>query len=140
MGLAGITLVLDISQALRSCRRLITLVLVSLAFFGSAAAHDCRNGTRPSSEREREGCDFYCWNDATRSYEQFFFTDGEQCFYKTGEKGICRNGECNLTDDAGTHSNDDYETPAPTKKPKQKKKKPKKTKKPKETSTKDRNG
>uniref|UniRef100_A0A147BXA9 Putative btsp n=1 Tax=Ixodes ricinus TaxID=34613 RepID=A0A147BXA9_IXORI len=58
----------------------ITFVLVSLAFFGSAAAHDCRNGTRPSSEREREGCDFYCWNDATRSYYQFFFTDCEQCF------------------------------------------------------------
>uniref|UniRef100_V5H473 Putative tick salivary peptide group 1 n=1 Tax=Ixodes ricinus TaxID=34613 RepID=V5H473_IXORI len=33
-----------------------TLVLVSLAFFGSAAAHNRRNGTRPESEQNREGC------------------------------------------------------------------------------------
>uniref|UniRef100_A0A0K8RF89 Putative basic tail protein n=1 Tax=Ixodes ricinus TaxID=34613 RepID=A0A0K8RF89_IXORI len=40
-----------------------TLVLaVSLAFFGSAAAHNCQKRTRPESEVNREGCDFYCWN------------------------------------------------------------------------------
>uniref|UniRef100_A0A090XBG5 Putative secreted protein n=1 Tax=Ixodes ricinus TaxID=34613 RepID=A0A090XBG5_IXORI len=49
-----------------------TLVLVSLTFFGSAAAETCHNGTRPASEKEREGCDFYCWNDGTQSYDQFF--------------------------------------------------------------------
>uniref|UniRef100_A0A0K8RCA2 Putative basic tail protein n=1 Tax=Ixodes ricinus TaxID=34613 RepID=A0A0K8RCA2_IXORI len=114
-----------------------TLVLVSLAFFGSAAAHGCQNGTRPASEKEREGCDFYCWNDGTQSYDQFFFRDGEKCFYNTGEKGLCQNGECHLTDDAGTPSNNDEETPTPTKKPKQKKKKPKKSKKPKNKSKKE---
>uniref|UniRef100_V5HAZ3 Putative tick salivary peptide group 1 n=1 Tax=Ixodes ricinus TaxID=34613 RepID=V5HAZ3_IXORI len=50
----------------------ITLLLVSLAFFGIAAAHDCQNGTRPESQRDREGCDFYCWNEVTNSYDQFF--------------------------------------------------------------------
>uniref|UniRef100_V5GL67 Putative tick salivary peptide group 1 n=1 Tax=Ixodes ricinus TaxID=34613 RepID=V5GL67_IXORI len=54
----------------------ITLVLASLAFFGSVAADDCRNGTRPSSQNDRGGCDFYCWNEGTRSYDQYFFTDG----------------------------------------------------------------
>uniref|UniRef100_V5H555 Basic tail protein n=1 Tax=Ixodes ricinus TaxID=34613 RepID=V5H555_IXORI len=75
----------------------ITLVLVSLAFFGSAAAHDCHNGTRPESQNDREGCDFYCWNDATSSYDQFFFTDNVPCFYNNGDQGLCKNGECHLT-------------------------------------------
>uniref|UniRef100_A0A0K8R540 Putative basic tail protein n=1 Tax=Ixodes ricinus TaxID=34613 RepID=A0A0K8R540_IXORI len=58
----------------------ITLVLVSLAFFGSAAAHGCQNGTRPASEENREGCDYYCWNADTRSWDKFFFGNGERCF------------------------------------------------------------
>uniref|UniRef100_A0A0K8R917 Putative basic tail protein n=1 Tax=Ixodes ricinus TaxID=34613 RepID=A0A0K8R917_IXORI len=34
----------------------VTLVLVSLAFFGSAAAHDCQNGTRLQSvDRHQSG-------------------------------------------------------------------------------------
>uniref|UniRef100_V5HC62 Putative tick salivary peptide group 1 n=1 Tax=Ixodes ricinus TaxID=34613 RepID=V5HC62_IXORI len=49
-----------------------TLVLVSLAFFGSAAAQNCQNGTRPESEVNREGCDFYCWNTDTNSWDKFF--------------------------------------------------------------------
>uniref|UniRef100_A0A0K8RKU4 Putative basic tail protein n=1 Tax=Ixodes ricinus TaxID=34613 RepID=A0A0K8RKU4_IXORI len=40
------------------------LVLVSLAFIGSAAAHGCRNGTRPASEKERR-LRLYCWNTGT---------------------------------------------------------------------------
>ncbi|KAM7311669.1 putative secreted protein with basic tail [Ixodes scapularis] len=56
------------------------LVLVCVAFFGSAAAHNCKNGTRPASEENREGCDYYCWNDVTSSWDQFFFGNGERCF------------------------------------------------------------
>uniref|UniRef100_V5HDQ9 Basic tail protein n=1 Tax=Ixodes ricinus TaxID=34613 RepID=V5HDQ9_IXORI len=107
----------------------ITLVLVSLAFFGSVAADDCRNGTRPTSQNDREGCDFYCWNENTRSYDQYFFTDGVQCFYNNGDRGLCQNGQCHLTTDTGVTTDNDGDTPATTKKPKQKKKKPKKPKK-----------
>uniref|UniRef100_V5H9N7 Putative tick salivary peptide group 1 n=1 Tax=Ixodes ricinus TaxID=34613 RepID=V5H9N7_IXORI len=55
----------------------ITLVLVSLAFLGSAAAHDCQNGTRPESQNDREGCDFYCWNGIEPTFygtETFYFS------------------------------------------------------------------
>uniref|UniRef100_V5HKU8 Tick salivary peptide group 1 n=1 Tax=Ixodes ricinus TaxID=34613 RepID=V5HKU8_IXORI len=65
----------------------ITLVLVSLAFFGSAAAETCRNGTRPASENEREGCDYYCWNAQTSSWDKYFFGDDEPCFYNSGLRG-----------------------------------------------------
>uniref|UniRef100_V5IF04 Basic tail protein n=1 Tax=Ixodes ricinus TaxID=34613 RepID=V5IF04_IXORI len=65
----------------------ITLVLVSLAFFGSAAAHDCQNGTRPASQKNREGCDFYCWNTGTNTWDKFFFEDGQECFYNDGGRG-----------------------------------------------------
>ncbi|KAM7311694.1 uncharacterized protein ISCGN_008601 [Ixodes scapularis] len=58
----------------------ITLVLVSLAFVATAAAHDCQNGTRPASEEKREGCDYYCWNAETKSWDKFFFGNGERCF------------------------------------------------------------
>uniref|UniRef100_A0A6B0TXG1 Putative secreted protein n=1 Tax=Ixodes ricinus TaxID=34613 RepID=A0A6B0TXG1_IXORI len=34
----------------------ITLVLVSLTFFGSAAAETCRNGTRPASVKVQVSC------------------------------------------------------------------------------------
>uniref|UniRef100_V5H1F3 Basic tail protein n=1 Tax=Ixodes ricinus TaxID=34613 RepID=V5H1F3_IXORI len=78
-----------------------TLVLVSLAFFGSAAAHDCQNGTRLQSQKDREGCDFYCWNERTNSYDQFFFTDGVKCFYNDAGKGVCKNGDCHLTPNTG---------------------------------------
>uniref|UniRef100_V5H6Q9 Btsp n=1 Tax=Ixodes ricinus TaxID=34613 RepID=V5H6Q9_IXORI len=71
MGLTGTTLVLA----------------VSLAFFGSAAAHNCQNGTRPASEVTREGCDFYCWNAETSSWDKFFFGNGEECFYNAGGRG-----------------------------------------------------
>nr|AAY66503.1 putative secreted protein with basic tail [Ixodes scapularis] len=113
------------------------LVLVCVAFFGSAAAHNCKNGTRPASEENREGCDYYCWNEVTSSWDQFFFGNGERCFYNTGENGKCLNGECHLTTNSGGPDDTDDNTPAPTEKPKQKKKKPKKNKKPKRKSKKD---
>uniref|UniRef100_V5HBW3 Uncharacterized protein n=1 Tax=Ixodes ricinus TaxID=34613 RepID=V5HBW3_IXORI len=65
---------------------------MSLAFFGSAAAHNCQNGTRPASEETREGCDFYCWNAETRSWDKFFFQNGEKCFYNDGGRGTCQDG------------------------------------------------
>uniref|UniRef100_V5IJL9 Putative tick salivary peptide group 1 n=1 Tax=Ixodes ricinus TaxID=34613 RepID=V5IJL9_IXORI len=52
-----------------------TLVLVSLAFFASAAGHNCQNGTRPASEENREGCDYYCWNAETKSWDKFFLQE-----------------------------------------------------------------
>nr|AAT92140.1 BTSP-6 [Ixodes pacificus] len=118
----------------------ITLVLVSLAFFGSAAAHNCQNGTRPASEENREGCDFYCWNAGTNSWDIFFFGNGEKCFYNNGDRGTCQDGACHLTTHSGGPNETDDYTPAPTEKPKQKKKKPKKTKKPKRKSKKDKEG
>uniref|UniRef100_A0A147BXX5 Putative btsp n=1 Tax=Ixodes ricinus TaxID=34613 RepID=A0A147BXX5_IXORI len=57
-----------------------TLVFVSLGFFASAVAHNCQNGTRPVSEENREGCDYYCWNAETKSWDKFFFGNGERCF------------------------------------------------------------
>uniref|UniRef100_A0A0K8RDF3 Putative basic tail protein n=1 Tax=Ixodes ricinus TaxID=34613 RepID=A0A0K8RDF3_IXORI len=113
-----------------------TLVLVSLAFFGTAAAHNCRNGTRPESEQNREGCDFYCWNTDTNTWDQFFFKNGETCFYNDGGRGTCQNGECHLTTHSGVPTDNEY-TPAPPEMPKQKKKKSKSTKKPKSKSKKD---
>uniref|UniRef100_A0A0K8RDQ7 Putative basic tail protein n=1 Tax=Ixodes ricinus TaxID=34613 RepID=A0A0K8RDQ7_IXORI len=79
----------------------ITLVLVSLAFFGSTAAHDCQNGTRPESQNDREGCDFYCW-----TIDQFmgpiFLHRRCRCFYnKWGRIEYVKNGECHLTSDTG---------------------------------------
>ncbi|KAG0442859.1 hypothetical protein HPB47_015545, partial [Ixodes persulcatus] len=53
----------------------------SVAFFGSAVAETCRNGTRPASQGDREGCDYYCWNDVSNSWDQYFFGDKEPCFY-----------------------------------------------------------
>uniref|UniRef100_V5HE90 Basic tail protein n=1 Tax=Ixodes ricinus TaxID=34613 RepID=V5HE90_IXORI len=65
-----------------------TLLFVSLAFFGAAAAQTCRNGTRPASETKREGCDYYCWNTQTSSWDKYFFGDNEPCFYNSGlDKG-----------------------------------------------------
>uniref|UniRef100_A0A6B0UQI0 Putative tick salivary peptide group 1 n=1 Tax=Ixodes ricinus TaxID=34613 RepID=A0A6B0UQI0_IXORI len=98
-----------------------TLVLVSLAFFGSAAAHHCQNGTRPASEENREGCDFYCWNAGTSSWDKFFFEDGEECFYNGGGRGTCQAGSCHLTTHSGGSADTDDYTPSPTEKPKQKK-------------------
>uniref|UniRef100_V5GJP9 Btsp n=1 Tax=Ixodes ricinus TaxID=34613 RepID=V5GJP9_IXORI len=75
-----------------------TLVLVSLGFFASAAAHNCQNGTRPASEENREGCDYYCWNAETKSWDKFFFGNGERCFVSsksslvntfTGSRACC---------------------------------------------------
>uniref|UniRef100_V5H1G6 Tick salivary peptide group 1 n=1 Tax=Ixodes ricinus TaxID=34613 RepID=V5H1G6_IXORI len=111
-----------------------TLVLVSLAFLGSAAAHNCQNGTRPASEKNREGCDFYCWNTGTNTWDKFFFEDGQECFYNDGGRGTCQDGSCHLKTHSGGPTDTDNNTPAPTEKPKQKKKKPKKPKKPKRKS------
>ncbi|CAN7986659.1 unnamed protein product [Ixodes pacificus] len=111
----------------------ITLVLVSLTFFGSAAAETCRNGTRPASEKEREGCDYYCWNTQTSSWDQYFFGDNEPCFYNTGLRGTCKNGECHLTNEGGVPTDPDQYPSEPTEKPKKNKKKSKKTKKPKKS-------
>uniref|UniRef100_A0A0K8RCH4 Putative basic tail protein n=1 Tax=Ixodes ricinus TaxID=34613 RepID=A0A0K8RCH4_IXORI len=82
-------------------------------------------------EQTREGCDYYCWNTDTKSWDQFFFGNGERCFYSNGDTGVCKNGECHLNTESGVPTDTDDETPAPTKKPKQKKKKQKKNKKPK---------
>uniref|UniRef100_A0A090X7R1 Putative tick salivary peptide group 1 n=1 Tax=Ixodes ricinus TaxID=34613 RepID=A0A090X7R1_IXORI len=111
-----------------------TLVLVSLAFLGSAAAHNCQNGTRPASEKNREGCDFYCWNTGTNTWDKFFFEDGQKCFYNDGGRGKCQDGSCHLKTHSDGPNDTEDKTPAPTEKPKQKKKKPKKNKKPKTTS------
>uniref|UniRef100_V5H456 Basic tail protein n=1 Tax=Ixodes ricinus TaxID=34613 RepID=V5H456_IXORI len=110
-----------------------TLVLVSLGFFASAAAQTCRNGTRPASETKREGCDYYCWNTQTSSWDKYFFGDNEPCFYNSGLQGICKNGECHVTDDPGVLPNTDEYPAEPTEKPKKNKKKSKKTKKPKKS-------
>nr|AAN03859.1 putative anticoagulant Salp9 [Ixodes scapularis] len=85
----------------------IMLVLVSLAFVATAAAHDCQNGTRPASEEKREGCDYYCWNTETKSWDKFFFGNGERCFYNNGDEGLCQNGECHLTTDSGVPNDTD---------------------------------
>uniref|UniRef100_A0A0K8RDK3 Putative basic tail protein n=1 Tax=Ixodes ricinus TaxID=34613 RepID=A0A0K8RDK3_IXORI len=66
----------------------ITLVLVSFAFFGGVAAHNCQNGTRPTSEQNREGCDYYCWNDGTQTYDQFSLVTVKSSSTTTGEKGV----------------------------------------------------
>uniref|UniRef100_A0A0K8RLS2 Putative basic tail protein n=1 Tax=Ixodes ricinus TaxID=34613 RepID=A0A0K8RLS2_IXORI len=66
----------------------VTLVLVSLTFFGSAAAETCRNGTRPATRKiEREGCDYYCWNTQTRSWDKYFFGDDEPMFLQYWSAG-----------------------------------------------------
>uniref|UniRef100_V5H3R8 Basic tail protein n=1 Tax=Ixodes ricinus TaxID=34613 RepID=V5H3R8_IXORI len=98
----------------------ITLVLVSLAFFGSAAAETCRNGTRPASENEREGCDYYCWNAQTSSWDKYFFGDDEPCFYNSGLRGTCKNGACHLTNEGGVPTDPDQYPSEPTQKPKEK--------------------
>uniref|UniRef100_V5HBB6 Putative grp-2 430 glycine rich family n=1 Tax=Ixodes ricinus TaxID=34613 RepID=V5HBB6_IXORI len=104
----------------------ITLVLVSLALLRKRRSPTIdQNGTRPDSQKDREGCDFYCWNKATNSYDQFFFTDGVRCFYNNGDEGSCKNGECHLKTNTGGPSHNDDDFPPTTKKPKQKKKKPK---------------
>uniref|UniRef100_A0A6B0UCH8 Putative tick salivary peptide group 1 n=1 Tax=Ixodes ricinus TaxID=34613 RepID=A0A6B0UCH8_IXORI len=85
-----------------------TLVLVSLAFFASAVAHNCQNGTRPASEENREGCDYYCWNAETKSWDKFFFGNGERCFYNNGDEGLCQNGECHLSTDSGVPNDSEF--------------------------------
>uniref|UniRef100_V5HCJ2 Basic tail protein n=1 Tax=Ixodes ricinus TaxID=34613 RepID=V5HCJ2_IXORI len=86
----------------------ITLVLVCFAFFGGVAAHGCQNGTRPASEQDREGCDYYCWNAETKSWDKFFFGNGERCFYNNGDEGLCQNGECHLTTDSGVPNDSEF--------------------------------
>uniref|UniRef100_V5I3R3 Putative tick salivary peptide group 1 n=1 Tax=Ixodes ricinus TaxID=34613 RepID=V5I3R3_IXORI len=58
----------------------ITLLLVSLAFSGSVANEECENGKRPASQKDREGCDYYCRDEESDSWIQYFFGDGEKCF------------------------------------------------------------
>ncbi|XP_029843977.2 gem-associated protein 2-like [Ixodes scapularis] len=83
----------------------IALLLVSLAFLGSAADEECSNGTRPTSQKDREGCDYYCWNDGSNSWDQYFFGDNEPCFYKEGGlKGTCKEGNCYLDDNSPTEN------------------------------------
>uniref|UniRef100_A0A0K8RIM5 Putative basic tail protein n=1 Tax=Ixodes ricinus TaxID=34613 RepID=A0A0K8RIM5_IXORI len=78
----------------------ITLLLVSLAFLGSAADEECKNGTRPDSQKDGEGCDYYCMNNSTNNWDHFFYGDGEKCFYKEGNlKGTCKEGSCVLDED-----------------------------------------
>uniref|UniRef100_V5I5J6 Putative grp-2 463 glycine rich family n=1 Tax=Ixodes ricinus TaxID=34613 RepID=V5I5J6_IXORI len=83
MGLTGITLGFGVSGLLRKrCSRRLQ-----------------KTELDPHRQNDREGCDFYCWNEGTRSYDQYFFTDGVECFYNNGDKGLCQNGECHLTTD-----------------------------------------
>uniref|UniRef100_V5HNG7 Putative grp-2 478 glycine rich family n=1 Tax=Ixodes ricinus TaxID=34613 RepID=V5HNG7_IXORI len=92
MGLAKTTLVLGVpglsSQALRPAI--------------------AKNGTRPASEENREGCDYYCWNAETKSWDKFFFGNGERCFYNNGDEGLCQNGECHLTTDSGVPNDSEF--------------------------------
>uniref|UniRef100_A0A0K8RD54 Putative basic tail protein n=1 Tax=Ixodes ricinus TaxID=34613 RepID=A0A0K8RD54_IXORI len=79
-----------------------TLVLVSLAFFGCAAAHNCQNRTRPASEEKREGCDFYCWDTGTNFMGEIFSFRTERNAFTTvavGER--CKAGACHLTTHSG---------------------------------------
>ncbi|CAN8015846.1 unnamed protein product [Ixodes persulcatus] len=86
---------------------------VSLAFLGSAADEECKNGTRPDSQKDGEGCDYYCMNNSTEKWDHFFYKDGEKCFYKEGNlKGTCTKGNCVLDEDSpkdnpNTNDNDD---------------------------------
>uniref|UniRef100_A0A090X8T9 Putative tick salivary peptide group 1 n=1 Tax=Ixodes ricinus TaxID=34613 RepID=A0A090X8T9_IXORI len=87
-----------------------TLVLVSFAFIGSVAAHNCQNGTRPASEQTREGCDYYCWNTDTKSWDQIFLRKTvNDAFTANGDNGsIVKNGEiANLNSESGVPTDTD---------------------------------
>ncbi|XP_029843979.2 pheromone-processing carboxypeptidase KEX1-like, partial [Ixodes scapularis] len=87
----------------------IPLLLASLAFSGSAADEECKNGTRPASHKDGEGCDYYCMNNSTKQWDHFFYGDGEKCFYKEGNlRGTCKEGICNLDENS---PEDNPETP-----------------------------
>uniref|UniRef100_V5IEP6 Putative tick salivary peptide group 1 n=1 Tax=Ixodes ricinus TaxID=34613 RepID=V5IEP6_IXORI len=63
----------------------ITLVLVSLAFFGSAAAETCRNGTRDPHRKMREkAATITAGTLKPVSWDKYFFGDDEPCFYNSG--------------------------------------------------------
>uniref|UniRef100_V5HBD9 Putative secreted protein n=1 Tax=Ixodes ricinus TaxID=34613 RepID=V5HBD9_IXORI len=64
------------------------LVLVSLAIFGSAAAHGCqKRNANPHRKKEREGCDFYCWNTVTNSWDKFSSRTENNAFTTNGGRG-----------------------------------------------------
>uniref|UniRef100_V5IJ80 Secreted protein n=1 Tax=Ixodes ricinus TaxID=34613 RepID=V5IJ80_IXORI len=99
-----------------------TLLLVSLAFLGSAAALQFARTERDPPRRKKEKAATFTAGTVTPvDGTNFFFRDGETCFYNNGDRGSCQNGECHLNTNSGvpTH-NDDY-TPSPTEKPKTKK-------------------
>ncbi|EEC19194.1 secreted salivary gland peptide, putative, partial [Ixodes scapularis] len=66
-----------------NCFLYVLMPAVSLAFLGSAADEECRNGTRPASHKDGEGCDYYCMNNSTKQWDHFFYGDGEKCFVST---------------------------------------------------------
>uniref|UniRef100_V5H054 Putative secreted protein n=1 Tax=Ixodes ricinus TaxID=34613 RepID=V5H054_IXORI len=75
----------------------ITLVLVSLAFFGSAAAHGCQNGTktRQYGKKKEKAATFTAGTMEPNQYDQFFLQGRRKNASTTpGEKGLCQNGEC----------------------------------------------
>ncbi|CAN7975232.1 unnamed protein product [Ixodes persulcatus] len=83
----------------------ITLLLVSLAFLGRAADEECKNGTRPESKKDEQGCDYYCMNNSTNQWDHFFYGDGEKCFFTEGNiKGTCKGGYC-FTDENSPKDN-----------------------------------
>uniref|UniRef100_V5HN97 Putative tick salivary peptide group 1 n=1 Tax=Ixodes ricinus TaxID=34613 RepID=V5HN97_IXORI len=85
-----------------------TLVSVSLAFFGSAAAHDCQKRTRLQSQKDREGCDFYCWNERTNSYDQFFLHRRSRTalYNEWGSWGYVKNGDLAISTQYGGPSHE----------------------------------
>ncbi|EEC08176.1 secreted salivary gland peptide, putative, partial [Ixodes scapularis] len=61
------------------CSLSVSMPAVSPASFGVTAAQTCCNGTRPASVNT-EGCDYYCWNTQTSSWDIYFFGNNEPCF------------------------------------------------------------
>uniref|UniRef100_V5ICD0 Putative tick salivary peptide group 1 n=1 Tax=Ixodes ricinus TaxID=34613 RepID=V5ICD0_IXORI len=80
MGLTGTTLVLA----------------VSLAFLGSAAAHNCQNGT-DLNRRLIEKAATFTAGTLTPIHGQIFLGNEKNAFTTTGDRGKCQNGECYLT-------------------------------------------
>uniref|UniRef100_V5H0P6 Basic tail protein n=1 Tax=Ixodes ricinus TaxID=34613 RepID=V5H0P6_IXORI len=85
------------------------LVLVSLAILRKRCSPTIAKTERdPPRRKIREGCDYYCWNAETKSWDKFFFGNGERCFLHNGDEGLCQNGECHLTTDSGVPNDSDF--------------------------------
>uniref|UniRef100_V5H2C5 Putative tick salivary peptide group 1 n=1 Tax=Ixodes ricinus TaxID=34613 RepID=V5H2C5_IXORI len=78
-----------------------TLVLVCLAFFGSAAAETCRNGTRPASETREKVATITAGTLKPVHGTNISLGTRNHVFYNSGLRGTCKNGECHVTDEPG---------------------------------------